>query len=226
MLSPTELFGLNDDHLVLAQDGCLLHAQTLKDFERLRRQASTYGFDIAIASSFRSFERQLMIWNNKFNGIRPVFNQHGQKVNMTNLTDWQKVQAILVYSAMPGTSRHHWGTDLDIYDRAAVAKDYQLQLDPSEYQQGGPFHLLTLWLSDNLESFNFYRPYNRDLGGVAPELWHLSNKPVASGYASAFAKNAPKLLNMLEKVQISGFSAIEQHFDYILQRYVYSTPND
>ncbi|WP_350595574.1 M15 family metallopeptidase, partial [Pseudoalteromonas sp. 45-MNA-CIBAN-0466] len=89
--------------------------------------------------------------------------------------DIDKCIAIMLYSALPGASRHHLGTDLDIYDKSAVSDDYVLQLSPNEYQQGGPFAKLSQWLDTHLAEFGFYRPYQYDLGGVAPELWHISH---------------------------------------------------
>ena len=225
MITPAKLFGLEQSHLLSTKDGHLLLEQTLIDFELLHQQGKAYGLDITIASSFRSFERQLTIWNNKFHGQRPTFDKSGQQLDMSKLDDWQKVQAILQYSAMPGTSRHHWGTDLDVYDKAAISKDYKLQLEPHEYEKEGPFSAMTSWLSANMKAFNFYRPYVQDLGGVAPELWHLSHRPEALAYSNLFASNAPSLLTILEQHEIAGFKAISQNLDYILNNYVYSVPD-
>jgi hypothetical protein len=43
----------------------------------------------------------------------------------------------------------------------------------------GPMHE---WLDERIASdtaFGFFRPYDRDRGGVAPERWHLSHGPVS-----------------------------------------------
>ena len=92
------------------------------------------------------------------------------------------MRAILRYSAIPGTSRHHWGTDLDVYDAAALPADYRLQLSPQEVAPGGLFDPLHRWLDERMAagaSQGFFRPYARDSGGVAPERWHLSFAPLA-----------------------------------------------
>ena len=68
------------------------------------------------ASSFRDFERQQLIWNCKFNGERKVHDDEGNLLDLALLDDWQKAQAILRWSALPGGSRHHWGTEIDIFD--------------------------------------------------------------------------------------------------------------
>ena len=90
------------------------------------------------------------------------------------MSDTAWLGTILRYSALPGTSRHHWGTDLDIWDAAAVEPGYALRLSPAEYVAGGVFSAMTQWM--------FYKPYAIDSGGIAPEAWHISYRPVASRY--------------------------------------------
>ena len=151
-------------------------------FNVLREDAREAGFDLAVASSFRSYERQLAIWNGKASGVRPVHDDAGRPVAMAELAPVAQLHAILRYSAIPGASRHHWGTDLDVYDAAAVKADYQLQLSPREVAPGGVFDRLHCWLDQRMaagESRGFFRPYGSDNGGVAPERWHLSYAPLA-----------------------------------------------
>jgi LAS superfamily LD-carboxypeptidase LdcB len=126
----------------------------------------------------------LTIWNGKASGARPVHDDGGRTVEMAALSPVEQLYAILRYSAIPGTSRHHWGTDLDIYDTAAVTPDYPLQLSPQEVAAGGVFDPLHCWLDELIatgKSRGFYRPYARDRGGVAPERWHLSYAPLSAG---------------------------------------------
>jgi len=100
---------------------------------------------------------------------------------MAALSEEQRVHAILRYSALPGASRHHWGTDIDVYDAAAVPPGYTLQLTPAEYADDGLFGPLHHWLSEHVgQGMDFYRPYALDRGGVAPERWHISCAPLAS----------------------------------------------
>ena len=63
--------------------------------------------------------------------------------------------------------------------------DYAPQLLTSEYQRGGVFAAMSAWLDDQISADNaegFYKPYDVDRGGVAPEPWHISYRPVAQGY--------------------------------------------
>ena len=181
-LAPRQLTGLDDTHLVTLPDGHRLQDEVAQAFAALQDAARHVGFELAIASSFRSFSRQLTIWNGKASGTRPVHDDEGRDVLMAQLSPEQQLHAILRFSAIPGTSRHHWGTDLDVYDAAAMSPGYQLQLSPQEVAPGGLFDPLHRWLDERMaagESRGFYRPYAIDRGGVAPERWHLSYAPLS-----------------------------------------------
>lgn len=182
-LDPAQLTGREETHLLTLPSGHRLQEEVADAFLALREDALAAGFDLAIASSFRSYSRQLAIWNGKASGQRSVHDDAGREVPMASLCRRDQLRAILRYSAIPGTSRHHWGTDLDVYDAAVMPAGYRLQLSPQEVAPGGMFDLLHQWLDQRMaagESRGFYRPYNRDRGGVAPERWHLSYAPLAA----------------------------------------------
>ncbi|MFT6300794.1 MAG: LAS superfamily LD-carboxypeptidase LdcB [Saprospiraceae bacterium] len=173
------LSGKTQTHL---NDSCLLHAGVLGPFSVLQSAAKNEGFDLQVASGFRSYERQLLIWNEKATGKRPLLDSFSRPLNIENLTDTQKVFSILRWSALPGCSRHHWGTDIDVWDAAAVPKDYRPRLVASEYGYGGQFYKLASWLSVRSEDFGFEMPYAQDHGGIAREPWHLSYAPLAKKF--------------------------------------------
>jgi hypothetical protein len=85
----------------------------------------------------------------------------------------------MIWSAIPGASRHHWGTDFDIYD-ASVKECNQVSLTVLECQS--EFKNMYEWLDRNLNHYSFSRPYILDKGGVAKEPWHLSYSPLANKY--------------------------------------------
>jgi LAS superfamily LD-carboxypeptidase LdcB len=189
VVSPTQLkqlTGQDESHLVPLACGHRLQEEAAQAFIALQLDARRAGFELAIASGYRSFARQLTIWNGKVSGARPVHDDRGQSVEMAALSASEQLHAILRYSAIPGTSRHHWGTDLDVYDLAAVPADYAVQLSPQEVAAGGVFDALHCWLDERMaagESRGFYRPYASDRGGVAPERWHLSYAPRSTACA-------------------------------------------
>lgn len=212
------LTGLTEQHLVHNAQGVKLHADVSAPFAVLCAAAQRDGITISVASSFRSFERQAHIWQAKFSGQKPVLDQDGHRVPIEQLAGLAKLEAILLYSALPGASRHHWGTDLDLYDAAAVTADYQLQLTPAEYGPNGPFYRLACWLKQHSARYGFFLPYQHYQGGVAAEPWHLSYQPVAGQYLAQFS---PALLkHCLAQHPIAGQDLVLAHLDALYQRYI------
>jgi LAS superfamily LD-carboxypeptidase LdcB len=187
--SPKILVGLEEGHLCPSADavvlGAAVHRDVVAPFRALQAAAAESGFDLAINSGFRSFERQLSIWNRKATGQLAVLDSHARPIDITILSERELVLAILRWSALPGASRHHWGTDIDVFDAAATPPGYEVELIPAEVDAGGMFAPMHEWLDERIASgtaFGFFRPYDRDRGGVAPERWHLSYAPIALEY--------------------------------------------
>ena len=165
----------------------LVHSDVVTPLKNLKDAAKDeIGADLQIISSFRSFDSQQSIWNAKAQGKRELLNSEGDKLNFESLTQDELLNSILRWSAIPGASRHHWGTDFDIYDANKISKE-NLQLVSSESDKGGPLYEFHLWLDQKLENkSDFFRPYNRDLGGVNVEKWHLSYFPLSMKYLEAY----------------------------------------
>ncbi len=179
-MNELELTGRARTHVVeLNQPYCTLHYEAVAAFLSMRDAAAADGIDLVARSSFRDFDTQVTIWNRKWNGERPLYDRKGQLLDRASLSDNAAVDAILYWSAIPGGSRHHWGSDVDVIDAVAVPKDYEVQLVPGEYATDGIFANLTRWLDANMKRFGFFRPYRTDRGGVSPEPWHLSYAPVS-----------------------------------------------
>jgi LAS superfamily LD-carboxypeptidase LdcB len=215
-----QLTGRSREHLSdVADPACTLHKRVVSPFLTLRAAAAADGIDLVAFSSFRDFDRQLAIWNGKFRGERPLLDRAGQPLEAARLTPVERVQAILWWSALPGTSRHHWGTDFDVVDAAAVPPGYKLRVVPDEYREGGPFHRLTTWLDRHMHAFGFYRPYTTDRGGVSPEPWHLSYAPVATVAAAELSVDG--LRAVLESAAIEGRTEVlaslaRNHSNYVV----------
>ena len=180
-MNELELTGRARTHVVeLEQPRCVLHYEVVASFLAMREAAAHAGLDLVAVSSFRDFDRQVLIWNRKWRGERPLLDGDGQPVDAASLDDARRVDAILRWSAIPGGSRHHWGSDVDLVDAAAVPRDYQVQLVPAEYARDGVFARLAQWLDANMGRFGFHRPYATEGFGAGVEPWHLSYWPVAS----------------------------------------------
>lgn len=127
------------------------------------------GVEIFPVSATRNFERQKTIWENKWSGRSPV-NKMDPDV-FAKFDSLHKAREIMKYSAMPGTSRHHWGTDIDINS-----------VEP-EYFESAEGRKVFLWLQVNAERFGFAMPYTARqdgrLLGYEEEKWHWSYLPLA-----------------------------------------------
>ena len=196
-----------------------LHNGVVSPYLAMRAAAAADGIDLVAFSGFRDFDRQLAIWNGKFRGERPMQDRAGRPLDAAVLAPAERVTAILWWSALPGASRHHWGTDFDCLDANALPEGYRLQVVPAEYGAGGPFERLTNWLDAHMQAFGFFRPYATDRGGVQPELWHLSYAPLAARAQAAFT---PAMLRgVLADADIEGktqvLAALDENFSsYVL----------
>lgn len=217
-----EITGSDDRFLVNLDDRHRLHPAAADAFRRLQARAADAGFSLQPVSCHRSFERQLAIWNAKAEGRRPVLDAHGCALDRMRCDDWAWAQAILRWSALPGASRHHWGSDLDVFDSAAVAPDYQVQLTPQEVEYGGPFCALHDWLDRQIteqRAEGFYRPYVTDRGGVAPERWHLSYAPLAAECERQLTESA--LFAVLDRCsELALWPEVARHWPAVYSRFV------
>lgn len=220
-LTTRQLTGQDDSHLTTMANGHQLQSAAAAAFEQLQRDASNAGLELEIASSFRSFYRQRVIWDEKASGNRTVYDERDAPIDISKLTEMERAHAIMRFSAIPGTSRHHWGSDLDVFDASAIPDGYQLQLSPGEVAPGGIFDPLHIWLDERMaagQSHGFFRPYHSDNGGVAPERWHLSYAPLSS--ACELSCTCEVLRSVVEPENIRLWGTVGEHFDELFERYI------
>ncbi|RTE87041.1 MULTISPECIES: M15 family metallopeptidase [Gammaproteobacteria] len=202
------LYGLIENGLVPVNATQRLQEEAATAFTCMQKAAADDGIQLEIASGFRDFNRQLMIWNRKF-----------ESESLHHLTPDQRVREIMRWSALPGTSRHHWGTDCDLYDPIALGSN-KLQLEPWEYESDGPFNKLTNWLNQHARRFGFYRPYRNDNGGVAPEPWHWSYAPLAKQFLKQYS--ADELREIITASNLQGKAVVLPQIERIVSQYVHS----
>ena len=151
------------------------HRQTLQAYIAMRDSALRDGITLTIVSATRNFDRQRQIWERKWQN--------------TQGNDSTKIRQIMRYSSMPGTSRHHWGTDLDFI---SVETDYWTHGEGLRIYQ---------WLCINAHKFGFFQPYTSDptRTGYAEERWHWSYAPLSKPYLEAYQQQ-------ITPSDITGFS--------------------
>jgi LAS superfamily LD-carboxypeptidase LdcB len=101
--------------------------------------------------------------------------------NLTEVTDLEKrAKLILLYSSMPGTSRHHWGTDMDLNS-----------LENSYFDSGEGLKIYQ-WLTTHAAKFGFCQPYTSKAAGrtgYEEEKWHWSYWPLSKKLLSDYVKS-------------------------------------
>lgn len=218
-MNELELTGRARTHVVaLENPRCALHYEAVASFLSMRDAARDAGIDLVASSSFRDFDQQVAIWNGKWLGERPLFDRKGEPLSGQSLNEPDRVNAILCWSAIPGGSRHHWGSDLDVFDAAAVPEGYKVQLLPQEYAATGLFAKLADWLEANMHRFGFFRPFREDRGGVSPEPWHLSYAPVARSALELL--ELPVLRRAIESSQLACKEQVLNRLPEIYTRFI------
>ncbi|WP_038183685.1 M15 family metallopeptidase [Vibrio rhizosphaerae] len=219
-MTPEQLTGKSEQHLqtcLVDAKNFLIHQAVAEDFLALKEAANQAGFHLQIASGFRDFQRQLSIWNLKFSGERPLLDSQSRPLDTSHMPEREKVLAILRWSALPGASRHHWGTDFDVYDKNALPENEALRLEPWEYQSGHQAQF-SAWLTKHLPRFGFFLPYQRDRGGVSIEPWHISHHRVATQCLNQMSPEI--ILDALADEPIAGKNTIHNMLNTIYTQFV------
>jgi LAS superfamily LD-carboxypeptidase LdcB len=218
-MTPEQLSGLTDRHLIPLQVGTksfLVHPQVSNDLMNLIQAAKMAGFDFHIASGFRTFERQCSIWNRKFSGALPILDQNSTPLDTSKMSPKKLIYSILRWSALPGASRHHWGTDFDVYCHRALGES-SLRLEPWEYQSGHQAKFSN-WLRENLETFGFFLPYRLDIGGVSVEPWHISHRKTSTQCLAQLT--VEKLDQILAQQHVLGKDTVRDELKTIYNRFI------
>ena len=192
------LIGMDDSRIV--SDTILLEKETYSAFIKMKDAAEKDGIIIKLVSGFRDFYRQQMIWNNKYKKFTNEFSLDGPTA----------IKEIIRFSTIPGTSRHHWGTEIDIID-----KNFENEKDlliSKKYEEGGMFNSLKKWMDKNSKRFGFYIVYDDDSNrpGFEYEPWHYTYKPVSDLYQREFLKL--NLKSIISKTKVEGKEFINDEF--------------
>lgn len=182
-----ELIGKGDPRLF--GDGYKLRKEAYEAFTQMSNAALESDISIEVVSSYRSYAHQNRIWSRKY------------EQNLTKgLSPEASIQKIIEYSTIPGTSRHHWGTDLDIID--GNAERPRNVLNPSHFGSNGTFGKLKSWMDKNANDFGFYLVYTNSDGrkGFKYEPWHYSYKPLSKSYLNEYLKLDLKTIITSEKL--------------------------
>ncbi|MRI01458.1 D-alanyl-D-alanine carboxypeptidase family protein [Kriegella sp. EG-1] len=192
-----ELMGKVD--IDLYGEGINLRQEAHDAFLEMKKAAYSDGIDIKIVSSYRSFERQRTIFERKYlryidEGMSPL----------------DAIDKIIEYSTIPGTSRHHWGTDIDVID--GYPKVEGDVLVPNLFKGGGPFENFKKWMDENSEKFDFHLVYTdvAKRNGFKYEPWHYSYAPLSVPMLTQF--RSKNLMQILKNEEFEGSSEFTTGF--------------
>jgi len=187
--SKNKLIGKENSAIIGDTYSSKMHKEAKVAFEKMKVAALKDGINIEVVSAYRSFQKQKSIFENKY-----------KKFTKEGLTPIEVVEKIIEYSTIPGTSRHHWGTDIDIID-ANYPKPKNV-LKEENFYGNGPYCKLKEWMDRHSESYGFYEVYtkNPNRKGFKHEPWHFSYAPVSIPMLEAYQKLDIKSILKEEKV--------------------------
>jgi len=167
------------------REGLYLQKETYKAFKQMNEAAKASGIKLTIRSATRNFDYQRGIWERKWAA------NIKRESNISNLVN---AKNILEYSSMPSTSRHHWGTDID------------LNAFENSWFESGEGLTLYNWMNEHAATYGFCQVYTaKDSdrpNGYNEEKWHWSYLPIANEYYALAQSH-------MEDNMIKGFKGAE-----------------
>jgi LAS superfamily LD-carboxypeptidase LdcB len=155
----------DDEHTAGAARNQYLRKEVYEAFTNMAAAAAKEGVKLVIISATRNFEVQKSIWERKWQAEASIADEA------------ERARKILLYSSMPGTSRHHWGTDVDLNDLT------------NEYFESGEGLKVFQWLTAHAHEYGFCQPYTAKAGGrtgYEEEKWHWSYTPLSIPLLDAY----------------------------------------
>lgn len=184
--------------------GMYMKREAYQAFIKMWHAAQGDNINLVIRSAARNFDYQKGIWERKWTGKTLLSN--GKNAAKDFNSDEERALKILEYSSMPGSSRHHWGTDIDFNN-----------FNNEWFESGEGLKLFT-WLEKYAADYGFCRPYTEKNTarphGYNEEKWHWSYMPLSQKY-TAFAQKH------LNNTDIKGFkgSDVATNID-VVEHYV------
>lgn len=181
-----------------------LRIPAARALERMIQDAGKDGIRLRVVSATRSFAEQKNIWENKWLGRGPGGVRYDTIINPL-----QKALAITSFSSMPGTSRHHWGTDVDLNS-----------VEPSFFEKGKGAKAYA-WLRAHASKYGYCQVYKgkgkaKGRSGYNDEAWHWSYIPLARPLIDQYSRKVPT------SMIVQGFSGAEAlNGPVVLSQYIW-----
>ena len=152
-------------YTVLRRPNNFIQKRTFEAFLKMHAAAKADGVKLVATSASRNFWVQRYIWEQKW-----------QKI--TDRQGAARAKYILQYNSMCGTSRHHWGTELDLN---SPKLEYWNSVEGKKAYQ---------WLCENAHKFGFYQPYSKKVSGTEQGAGSQTVSGAGSQAVSGIGANA------------------------------------
>lgn len=151
------------------RDGLYMRKDAYAAFQKMHDVAMKDGVTLTIRSAARNFANQKRIWEGKWSGSRKLSGNVNAAKKYPRTVP--RALKILEFSSMPSTSRHHWGTDIDLnnFNNEYFTKGRGLK----EYE----------WLTTHANEYGYCQVYTdksvSGREGYNEEKWHWSYLPIS-----------------------------------------------
>lgn len=169
-----------------------LQKEVYAAYQKMYDSAFQSGIKLIIVSGTRNYYAQKWIWERKWDRYK-------------DLKPKDRALKILEFSSMPNTSRHHWGTDVDLVNLN------------NEFFAEGDGKKIYDWLQTHAHKFGFYLVYtdkSEGRTGYNEERWHWTYLPLSKQYLDFYNSH-------IRLEDIKGFlgSELASELD-VIQKYV------
>lgn len=174
-------------------------------FEKMKLAAYNDGVSIKVIHSYTSYLDQMQTWDEAY-----------IQLNEGRMLPEKILKKLITTTAIPGTSRNHWGTEIEIIQDL---KPFEGEaLNAKHFQPNGAFHELHQWLTANAATYGFYMVYtkNNKRKGVQYKPWHYSYAPLSKDMLKQLLRI--NLMKELSTSEIEGVSFIHPEF---LKNYIF-----
>ncbi len=197
-LTPRQLTGLEPPPGLVVDpvSGKAALPEVIEAFKKLRLDAKQAGWNLVLVSGYRSFISQKNLWNS-------LYDDPGKE------SQEEKVKAQLRYTSLPGLSRHHWGSELDISEKSLRGLLLSESDDPSPKVMA-----FYRWMAVNAPRYGFCRVYRGDSGIITDEHWHWSYYPLAVQFQKQF-QALGDLSTLLPLGGVKGEAYLKSHLALI-----------
>ncbi len=185
--------------------GYRLQKEAHKAFFNMKKAAAKEGINLQVVSSYRSYAHQKRIWERKY-----------KRFTKQGLSPIQAIEKIIQYSTIPGTSRHHWGTDLDIID--GNQKRPKSSLLQENFESKGVYYKQKIWMDKHAQSYGFYLVYTSELTrkGFKYEPWHYTYAPLSIPMLKAY-----KNIDIHQELQQSNVLGSQYFSEEFIKKYIF-----